>query len=133
MPTIPTSTVQYSDFDFRFIGHPQTGRLVIRKNADAITQAIKLLIMTNQSERPFRPFVGSTVRRHLFEPFGSFVASEIKTSIIQAIGNIEPRVIIIDVRVEPDPENTNMAITIIYRPVNATKPVEANFTLERLK
>lgn len=133
MATLPTTTIQYSDFDFRFIAHPQTGRLVIRKNADAITQAVKLLIMTNQNERPFRPFVGSTVRQHLFEQFDSFVASEIKTSILQALSNIEPRVIVIDVQVEPDPDNTTMDVTIIYRPINATKPVEANFTLERLR
>lgn len=133
MATIPTSTVHYSDFDFRFLAHPQTGRLVIRKNADAITQAVKLLILTNQGERPFRPMIGSTVKRQLFEQFGSFVASEIKESIIEAISNIEPRAIVLDVRVEPDPDNATMDVTLVYRPINATKPVEASFTIERLK
>lgn len=131
--SIPTSGLFYSDFDFRFLAHPQTGRLALKKNTESITQAVKLLIMTNVLERPFRPQLGSTIRRNLFENFGPFVSAEIKSSIEQAIKNIEPRAIILDVQANPDPDNTRLDIKLVYRPVNAAQPVEANFSLERLK
>lgn len=128
-----SNTLFFSDFDYKFTAHPQTGRLTIKKNNDAITQAVKLLIMTNILERPFRPDLGSTIRSTLFDNFGPFATAEILDSITTAIQNIEPRVIILDVQAIPDPDNMRLDITLVYRPVNAAESVEANFSLERLK
>lgn len=133
MATVPSSTVFYSDFDFRFMGHPQTGRLIMRKNSDAITQAVKLLIMTNLEERPFRPMVGSTVRRQLFDLFDAATAANIRESIIMAIKNVEPRAVDVSVEVSNDPDRGTLDVTLVYRPVNATNAVEVNFSLERLR
>lgn len=130
---IPTKTLFYSDFDFRFTGHPQTGRLIVRKNTDAVTQALKLLLMTGQHERPFRPNLGANIRQYLFENFGPFVSAEIKEAITQAIQNSEPRAVLLDVKAEPNPGGNELAVTIVYRPVNATQPVEVNLTLERVR
>ena len=133
MATVPSSTVFYSDFDFRFIGHPHTGRLIMRKNADSITQAIKLLIMTDQFERPFRPFLGSAVRQSLFDQFSGMTIDNIEESIIMAINNIETRATDVEVFTAVDPDSNQLDIKIVYRPVNATNAVEVNFTLERLR
>ena len=43
------------DFDLQFRRHPTTGKLIIKKEDEAVKQAVKNLVMTNHFERPFHP------------------------------------------------------------------------------
>lgn len=133
MGNVAPKTVFYSDFDFTFAAHPQTGRLMLKKNTDAISQAIKLLILTNRFERPFRPKLAGDITKQLFNNYGPFVATEIKEAIAAAVQSYEPRAIVLDVKVVPTPDQHSLDVTLQYRPVQSTSPVTVVFSLERLR
>jgi len=126
MPSGAVKTVFYSDFDFRFLPHPKTGALTIVKNAEAVTQAVKLLVLTQLQERPFRPFVGSTVRGSLFENFSSITKDKLEQGVKRAIENIEPRAVLLDVKAVQDIDSNALYVTIVYRPV-------ITFSLDKLR
>ena len=128
-----TKEIVYKDFDLRFIAHPITGKLVMRKNSESVKQALKNLILTNLGERPYRPNFGSTVRSSLFENYTSFTQENIRTAITTAIANYEPRVELIDIRFGGDPDRNELNITIIFRPVNGVETVSLDISLERVR
>ena len=51
----------YSDFDLTFIANPNNKDITIKKDIAAIKQSVKNLILTHKGERPFQPYLGSTV------------------------------------------------------------------------
>lgn len=117
----------------RFMAHPVTGKLVIRKNAEAVKQALKILILTNLGERQYRPLFGSTVRNSLFENYTTFTQDTIRNSIKTAIGNFEPRVELLDILFSGDPDRNELNITIVFRPVNTTEITTLNLNIERVR
>lgn len=128
-----TQELIYKDFDMRFMAHPVTGKLVIRKNAEAVKQALKILILTNLGERQYRPLFGSTVRNSLFENYTTFTQDTIRNSIKTAIGNFEPRVELLDILFSGDPDRNELNITIVFRPVNTTEITTLNLNIERVR
>ena len=130
---VASQEVIYSDLDVRFLAHPATGKLIIRKNADAITQALKLLILTGFGERPFRNAFGSGVRQLLFENFSPIIETELKSIIRQAITNYEPRAIVHDILIDSDPDGNTLTVTIVYRPINGSRPITVSFDLSRTR
>lgn len=128
-----TQELIYKDFDMRFMAHPVTGKLVIRKNAEAVKQALKILILTNLGERQYRPLFGSTVRNSLFENYTTFTQDTIRNSIKTAIGNFEPRVELLDILFGGDPDRNELDITIVFRPVNTTEVITLGLSIERVR
>jgi phage baseplate assembly protein W len=126
-------TVFFKDFDLAFRAHPATGKLMIRKNSDSIKQAVKNLLLTNLYERPYKPNFGSKVRNSLFEPYTAFTEEDIRTAIVDAIENYEPRIELIDIRFGGDPDRNELLVMVIFRPVNMTEPVTLTLNLERVR
>ena len=62
-------SVFYKDFNMGLEAHPVTGALLMVKNADAVKQGVRNLIMTNYLERPYRSRYGGNIRQNLFELF----------------------------------------------------------------
>ena len=118
----------------RFMAHPVTGKLVIRKNAEAVKQALKILILTNLGERQYRPLFGSTVRNLLFENYTTFTQDKIRNSIKTAVANFEqPRVELLDILFGGDPDRNELDITIVFRPINSTEVVTLGLSIERVR
>lgn len=128
-----TNEIIYKDFDFRFIAHPVTGKLIVRKNAESIKQALKLLILTNYYERPYRSKYGGNISAFNFENYTGITQQNIVHSIKTAIENFEPRVELIDVRFGGNPDRNELAVTIIFRPINATVTESLSINLERVR
>jgi len=125
--------VQYRDFDITFRANPITGQLNILKNNAAVKRALRNLILTEKFERPFRPFFGSTVTQSLFENFDSVTAADVKDAIYLAVREHEPRVELLDVRVNADPEQNSLQVTIFFRILNQAEPDELTLVLERVR
>lgn len=125
--------VQYRDFDITFRANPITGQLNILKNNAAIKRALRNLILTGQFERPFRPTFGSSVTQYLFENFDTLTISNIKDSIRRAISDHEPRVQLLDVRVNGNPDQNSLEVTIYFRAQNQADPDELSVVLERIR
>jgi len=125
--------VQYRDFDITFRANPITGQLNILKNNAAVKRALRNLILTDKFERPFRPSFGSTVKQSLFENIDSLTESNVKDAISRAIRDHEPRVELLEVRVNATPENNSLQVTIYFRVQNQAEPDELSLVLERVR
>lgn len=92
------------------------GRLAWSAGEDNIRESIRLILLTEPSERLMREQFGCGLRRYLFEPNTPTTRTLIQQSITQAIARWEPRVSVEEVRVEPDGNNERLvAIEILFR------------------
>ena len=129
----PTNEVIYRDFDLRFIPHPVTGKLILKKNTESVKQAVRNLILTNLGERPYRPTYGSTIRSSLFDLFSPLTEEKIRSAVTIALANYEPRVQLLDIRFGGDPDRNELSVTIIFRPINTTDPDTVVINLARVR
>ena len=123
----------YSDIDLAFLSHPVTGKLTRKINRHAVRQSVKSLVLTNHYERPFKPDIGCTIRGLLFENFRPGLKEDLARSIQETIENHEPRAELIQIQVDPNPDEHGINISIIFRVVNIAEPETLNILLERVR
>jgi len=90
--------VYYSDINWQFQTNPTSGNLDVEKNAAAVRQSLRLLMLTNLGEAPYQPLKGSKVQNGLFDPVDQMTADILQSSIEQAF-IYEPRARNIQVQV----------------------------------
>ena len=127
------ATRTFVDIDASFTPNPVTGDLAIRTDDKAIKFAIRSLIMTNYYERPFHSNIGSPVNSLMFDNMGPNFKSILKQSITDTINNFEPRVDVLEVKVDDSPDNNRVYITIIFKIKNTERPIEVGLTLTRTR
>lgn len=125
--------VSFSDLGISMTPHPVTGKLTVKKNAEAIVGAIKNLLLTNRFERPYDPLFGSDVRNRLFESFDNIEQANIERDIQTAIENYEPRVTINDITVVARPDSNSVQVGLSFFIVNDARPVEVGLEIERTR
>ena len=127
--------ITYRDFDLQFRRHPSTGKLLIKKEDEAVKQALKNLILTNHYERPFRPEFGGNVRARLFDLFTSFTQADFENLILNAIENYEPRAIVDNssVNVIENPDGNSMTINIRFRNAITLNDLQLDINLNRVR
>ena len=131
MPVV--NNVVYKDFDTLFAAHPVTGKLNTLTNNEAVARALKNLILTNKGERPYQPFIGGNITSKLFELNDGTVEDDIEQSIEDTIREYEPRAQLISVAVDALVDKNAINVTIKFRVVNQSNPVEINLFLERVR
>ena len=101
-----------------------TGQVAMVDGAGAIRQALMLLLSTVPGDRLMRPDYGSYLHRLLFANNDQTTAGLAIHYVRQAINRWEPRVSIIDVDADVDPEiDSRLNITLTYR-IRATLSAE---------
>ena len=123
----------FSDIDLNFTAHPVTKDITRRYDENAVKQSLKSLILTSNYERPFHSEIGSQVRSLLFEPASPILAVSMKKSIFDLVNNFEPRVDLIDVLVDFNPDANYVYITIEFKIVNTERPLTLDLVLERTR
>lgn len=123
----------FSDISFSFKPHPVTGKLPVLKNEQAVTNALKNLILTNRYERPYEPLFGGNILALLFENTDPFVELNVRKQIEEAINNFEYRVKLLDVNVDMIDEKNQIMINITFFVENQKDPVDLNISLERVR
>lgn len=83
-------------------------------DADAINQAIENILLTRRGSVPGKPEFGSDIHRHLFSQLDHITKSLLKTDILTAINEWEPRVYISNVEVKEIPEYNKIVADITY-------------------
>lgn len=124
---------KFSDFDLDFVAHPVTKDITKKLNENAIAQSIRNLLLTAHYERPFKPDLGSNLRKFLFEPIDNVTTSLIQDAIFMTLKNYEPRVEIQEVIASPNYEENRYDITISFFIRNSTEPLTITFFLERVR
>lgn len=124
---------QYVDLDMNFIVHPVKKDVTKLVGDRAIINSMKNLLLTNHYERPFQPYLGSNVKKLLFEPLDDISAKILETEIKTVLKNFEPRVEILQVFVKADYEKNGFTVNLLFRPINLVTPIEITFFLERVR
>jgi len=134
MATVTTDIVrEFKDLDLNFNIHPVKKDINRNIGPMSVINSVKNLILTNHYEKPFRPEIGSNVRRLLFENLDVVTATTIRNEIQRMIENYEPRANIINLKVNADFDNNGFKVYMEFYIVNQTSPVTINFFLERIR
>lgn len=125
----------YSDFNTAFTFHPVRKDLTRILNEDAVKRSIKNIILTNHYERPFMPLFGANLRKYLFENITTITLETMKSDIVSALNNYEPRANIIDVVVSAQDDTNSVHIAVIFSLINNLTPllVSAVLTLGKVR
>ena len=121
----------FKDVGIGFLLNTFTKDAAVVKDANAIKQAIKNLVLTQQGEKLFQPEIGSGVYELLFEPMDPFTADSIRDDIINTLGQYEPRITISEVTVLANEETNQFDVTVEYRIVGQPIVETVNFILQR--
>jgi phage baseplate assembly protein W len=123
---------EYKDIDLSFTAKTN-GEIFVKKEAAAVKQAVKNLILTDYFEKPFEPFYGGNIRALLFELADDEVEEETRENIIRAINAYEPRAIVREVSVSYQEERNSISIYIEFQVINTEEVVTFTTSLSRLR
>ena len=127
------ATRTFSDLDFNFFANPATGDVTKKFDDNAIKQSVKNLILTSFYEKPFHPEIGSQVNSLLFEPFSPLLKAMMTEAIKNTLYNHEPRVSLLDVTVNDNPDNNSLYVSIIFKIINTEQPITVDLVLQRTR
>jgi len=92
--------VGHRDLDLSLKIHPIRKDIIPLKDDNAIKNAIRNLLVSNFSDRPFQRDKGANLRALLFEPADVITTVAIKQNIRKVIAKYEPRVKLIKITVQ---------------------------------
>jgi phage baseplate assembly protein W len=124
---------KFKDINLNFTIHPLKKDIVPITDVDAIKQSVKTLILTKPYERPFHPEKGCIVTALLFENFTPLTTASIERSIKEVLAAYEPRVEVLDVIQENNPDAHAINVSIIFRILNRPEPITVDIILERIR
>ena len=127
------NTRTYKDIDLDFLANPITKDVLKKTNEEAIAASISNLLQTSNYERLFNPGLGCNLKRYLFEPIDDITTNNIREEIVRTIVNFEPRVDLLDVQVEPFPDENLYNVAIKFFIKNDPDPITITLFLERVR
>ena len=112
----------FKDISMSFETNPLNEDLIALKNTSAIARSIRNIVFTQPGEKFFNPEFGSRVSESLFEIVDEVSTIANRDEIRSSIINYEPRVNLLDVLVNPNPDENEMNVTIKYEIVGIDIP-----------
>ena len=104
----------YSDISLSFSKHPVTNDVGKITDVNAITNSMRNILTTRLGERPFEPDYGSRIYDSLFEMVDFISLDAAASSAREALEIWEPRVEILNVRPESNPDQNEIQLTIEF-------------------
>ena len=129
---ISSRAVDYLDIDLTFNKRP-SGDLYKKRDAAAVKQSIKNLLLTDFYEKPFQPFFGANLRAMLFELADEDTEDEVEENIINAINKYEPRAEILTISVNVLPDQNDMRVSVYFKIISTQETVTFTTNLSRLR
>ena len=121
----------FKDISMSFEINPISNDLIGVKNDTAIARSIRNLVLTTPGERFFNENLGSRVSETLFENVDEISAAAIQDEIEETINKYEPRVELMSVKVDPDYDNHEFNVTLVYNIIGIDAlPQQLNFALQ---
>jgi phage baseplate assembly protein W len=97
-----------------------TGAIAMVSGAEDVDRSIAMVLSTAKGERLMRPEFGCTIWDQLFDPINANTLGRMAQAVRDSLSQWEPRIVLEDVVVQPDPsQDGKVAIDITYR-VKAT-------------
>lgn len=98
------------------LGTDSTGAVATVDGDDSVRQAIVMLLTTVPGERLMRPDYGCSLNRLAFAPNDQTTAGLAVHYVRRALTRWEPRVDIVDLAADPDPDlPERLVVTLVYR------------------
>ena len=129
---ISSRAVDYLDIDLTFNKRP-SGDLYKKRDAAAVKQSIKNLLLTDFYEKPFQPFFGANLRAMLFELADEDTEDEVEENIRNAINKYEPRAEILTITVNVLPDQNDMRVSVYFKIISTQETVTFTTNLSRLR
>jgi len=124
---------QFVDFDLSFKKNPITNDVRKKRDAAAVNQSLKNLILTNFFERPFQPSFGGNIWEDIFEPLDDMSVINIKNRMENAISNFEPRVRELSINFKPLKDENTLVIVLTYQVPASEEVFSTQFSIERIR
>lgn len=99
---------------------PVNGRLQFARHEEDIEQAIEIILLTAQRERPMLSSFGAGVRGSLFEPNSAATRRSLETRVKEALRDWEPRIDVERVEAIPSEERAELLLVHIDYVVRGT-------------
>jgi phage baseplate assembly protein W len=129
---ISSRAVDYLDIDLTFAKKP-AGDIYKKRDAAAVKQSIKNLLLTDYFEKPFQPFFGANLRAMLFELADEDTEDEVEENIRSAINKYEPRAEILTITVNVLPDQNDMRVSVYFKIISTQETVTFTTNLSRLR
>ena len=84
------------------LGVDATGGIAMVRGEREVAESIRIILGTAPGERPMRPEFGCRISDHVFDPVNSATAGAIAHEVRSALEQWEPRIDVLDVRVDFD-------------------------------
>ena len=127
------STRIYKDLDLNFTRNPVTNDILRIEDVDAVKRSVRNLVQTNFYERPFHPELGCGIRGLLFENYSPIIGIFLKRKIAEVINRYEPRVSLVNVTLDDDPDRNRLKVSLYFYVQNISDPVTVETFLQRLR
>jgi phage baseplate assembly protein W len=135
-----TSTVKSSrareflDLDLSFSAKG-AGDVYKKTSIASVKQALRNILMTQRTEKPFAPYFGANLREYLFEHADYITENKMNTAIIESVRAYEPRINPQTIKVfsKMEPDKNSITLTIIFNIQNSASAEEFTTRLTRLR
>lgn len=92
------------------------GRIELVHQEQDVEEAIRMVVMTRKGERPMRPEFGCDIHRLVFAPNDATTAGLARRYVKESLDRWEPRIQVMDVQADPDPNNpSRLMVFVSYR------------------
>jgi len=125
--------VIYSDIPTNLTIHPVKKDLTRLTNEDAVKRSVRNIILTNFYDRPYQLRIGSGLMGLLFEQFTPLTQQAIRSAILNAIANDEPRAQTLDCTVSADLDTGDVTVAVVFSVLNNSQPIVLTVTLDRVR
>ena len=132
---VSTRSRDYIDIDLslnRIPGSTDTD-ILKKKDAASVKQAVKNLLLTNRTERPFKPAFGGNLNELLFTLDTELDADLIEQYIESSMKLHEPRAKLQKVEILERPEYNEVLVTVFFQVVSTQELVSLQINLTRLR
>lgn len=123
----------FSDFHKDMTQNPISEDLAVKRDEEAVKEAIKNLILTDRGERLMQPLVGGNIRAMLFENNTPATIKIIQETVKETIRIYEPRATLLDVIVQSSLDESTVQIAIYFYINNVEQPITLTVFLERTR
>ena len=96
------------------------GRIALARGAQDIEQAIRIILLTPPGQRVMRPEFGCRIHDLIYAPMGGTTFSLARRYVEEALAMWEPRITVLAVTVQRDPEAEERLLIEIQYEINTT-------------
>lgn len=91
------------------------GRFRPMTEQEEIAQSVRMILLTRRGERSYRPDFGARLDRFAFENMDTTTRNLIRQEVVASLQEWEPRIWMIEVSFQPEPQNGQLIVDIHYQ------------------